>query len=103
MLDELAIAQLEQPALSSISEAAAASWQAEHQKWTENAATVRIGIMDTEGKAYLEKVIQAINSAAKSMVEYDKKPSRAHLWSTQTQLMKAIIAQKEWFETISAL
>ncbi|KRE51161.1 hypothetical protein [Paenibacillus sp. Soil522] len=103
MLDELAIAQLEQPALSSTSEAAAASWQAEHQKWTENAATMRIGIMDTEGKAYLEKVIHAINSAAKSMVEYDKKPSRAHLWSTQTQLMKAIIAQKEWFETISAL
>lgn len=103
MLDELALAQLEQPALSSISEAAAASWQSEYQKWTENAATVRIGIMDTEGKAYLDKVIQAVNSAAKSMVDYDKKPSRAHLWSTQTQLMKAIITQKEWFETISAL
>ncbi|HTG68879.1 MAG TPA: hypothetical protein VL921_06435 [Candidatus Udaeobacter sp.] len=103
MLDELALAQLEQPALSSISEAAAASWQSEYQKWTENAATVRIDIMDTEGKTYFDKVIQAINSAAKSMVEYDQKPSRTYLWSTQTQLMKAIITQKEWFETISAL
>ncbi|WP_169082750.1 SPOR domain-containing protein [Paenibacillus sp. PL91] len=103
MLDELTIAQLEQPSLSPLSEAAAASWQTEHQKWTKNAATMRIGIEDAAGKAYLDKVIQAINTAAKSMVEYDKKPSRAYLWSTQTQLMKAIISQKEWFESISAL
>jgi hypothetical protein len=103
MLDELTIAQLEQPALSSLSEAAAATWQAEHQKWTENAATMRIGIEDAAGKAYLEKVTQAINTAAKSMIEYDKKPSRAYLWSVQSQLMKAIISQKEWFDSISAL
>jgi hypothetical protein len=103
MLDELTIAQLEQPSLSPLSQAAAASWQTEHQKWTKNAATMRIGIEDAAGKAYLEKVIQAINTAAKSMVEYDKKPSRAYLWSTQTQLMKAIISQKEWFDSISAL
>lgn len=103
MLDDLALAQLEQPALSSISETAAATWEAAHQKWTENAATVRISIVDAEGKAYLDKVILAINSAVKSMIEYDKKPSRAHLWSTQTQLMKVVITQKEWFESISAL
>ncbi len=59
--------------------------------------------VDAEGKAYLDKVILAINSAVKSMIEYDKKPSHAHLWSTQTQLMEAIITQKKWFETISAL
>ncbi|WP_053374787.1 SPOR domain-containing protein [Paenibacillus sp. FJAT-27812] len=103
MLDELTIAQLEQPALSSLSESAAATWQAEHQKWTENAAAMRIGIEDAAGKAYFDKVTQAINTAAKSMIEYDKKPSRAYLWSVQSQLMKAIISQKEWFDSISAL
>ncbi|MDQ8737406.1 SPOR domain-containing protein [Paenibacillus sp. LHD-38] len=103
MLDELTLAQLEQPALSPLSKAAAASWQAEHQKWTENAAAMRIGIGDTDGKAYLDQIIQAINSAAKTMIEYDKKPSHAHLWSTQKAVMNAVIAQKEWFESINAL
>lgn len=103
MLDDLTLAQLEQPALSPLSTAAATAWQAEHQQWTENAATMRIGILDADGKAYLDQIIQAINSAAKSMEAYDKKPSQAHLWSTQKAVMNAVIAQKEWFATISAL
>ncbi|OMF31662.1 hypothetical protein BK133_15640 [Paenibacillus sp. FSL H8-0548] len=103
MLDELTFAQLEQPTMSSLSESAAASWQGQYQKWTENAAAMRIGIVDEKGKAYLDKVSQAINTAAKSLIEYDKKPSRTHLWSTQMGTMEAILTQNEWFETISAL
>ncbi|CAM4194987.1 hypothetical protein FHS16_000209 [Paenibacillus endophyticus] len=103
MLDELTLAQLEQPTFNPLSKTAASSWQAEHKEWTENAAAMRIGIGDADGKAYLEQIIQAVNSAAESMVEYDKKPSQAHLWSSQTGIMRAVIAQKEWFESISAL
>jgi len=103
MLDDLTLAQLEQPTLSPLSEVAADSWKAEHQKWTENAETLRIGIVDADGKSYSDKLIQAMNTAAKTMIEYDKKPSQAHLWTTQAEIMKVIIAQKEWFEKISAL
>lgn len=103
MLDELTLAQLEQPSLSALSEAAAASWKTEHQKWTENTATVRIGIVDAAGKAYLDKINQAVNKAAKAMTDYNIKPSHAHLWSAQMGIMEAILTQKEWFETISAL
>ncbi|WP_054027228.1 SPOR domain-containing protein [Bacillus sp. FJAT-28004] len=103
MLDDLTIAQLEQPTLSPLSDVAADSWKAEHQKWTENAETLRIGIVDADGKSYLDKLIQAMNTAAKTMIEYDKKPSQAHLWTTQAEVMKVIITQKEWFEKISAL
>lgn len=103
MLDELTLAQLEQPSMSSLSKTAAASWQAQYQKWTENAAAMRIGIVDEKGTAYLDKVSKAINTAAKSLIEYDKKPSRAHLWSTQMGAMEAILTQNEWFESISAL
>ncbi|OME76726.1 hypothetical protein BK120_28415 [Paenibacillus sp. FSL A5-0031] len=103
MLDELTLAQLEQPTLSPLGDVAANSWKAEHQKWTENAETLRIGIVDAEGKAYLDKINQAMNAAAKTMVEYDKKPSQAQLWKTQAEVMEVIITQKEWFEKISAL
>lgn len=103
MLDELASAQLEQPSLSSLSESAADAWQKEHQEWTESAAKMRTGTTDTSGKAFLDNIILSINSAAKSLLEYDKKPSRAHLWSTQSAVMEAIITQKQWFETNSAL
>ncbi|RCW42621.1 SPOR domain-containing protein [Paenibacillus prosopidis] len=103
MLDELALAQLEQPTLSPLSKTAADAWQSEHQKWTENAVKMRNGTTDAAGKTYLNKIILSINTAAKSMLEYDKKPSRAHLWSTQSETMKAVITQKEWFESISAL
>ncbi|WP_141504150.1 SPOR domain-containing protein [Paenibacillus luteus] len=103
MLDELTLAQLEQPSLTALSESAAASWKTEHQKWTENAATVRIGIVDAAGKAYLDKINQAVNKAAKAMTEYNFKPSHTHLWSAQMGVMEAILTQKEWFETISAL
>ncbi|CAM4127978.1 SPOR domain-containing protein [Paenibacillus alkaliterrae] len=103
MLDELALAQLEQPSLSQIGQAAAKAWQTEYQKWTESADAIRIDITDAKGKAYSKKLIQSIEKAAKAMLDYDKKPSRAHLWSTQSALMEAVISQKEWFETISAL
>ncbi|NIK75973.1 hypothetical protein FHS15_001080 [Paenibacillus castaneae] len=103
MLDELTLAQLEQPALSPLSDTAATSWQAEHQKWTESAAAIRIGMKEANGKANLDKLIQSIDTAAKSMLEYDKNPSRAHLWTTQSKLMEAIVNQKKWFESISAL
>lgn len=102
MLDELTLAQLEGPALSALSDAAATAWGEKYQKWTEKAATVRIGV-EASGKDQLDKLVQSINAAAKSMQDYDKNPSSAHLWKTQSKLMESIVIQKNWFESISAL
>ncbi|MBD2870456.1 SPOR domain-containing protein [Paenibacillus arenilitoris] len=102
-LDELALAQLEQPSLSPVGEAAAKAWQEAHRKWTESAEAMRIGVTDETGKGYLEKIVQSMNKAAESMTMYNKETSRAALWSVQSELMKAVLAQKEWFESISAL
>ncbi|WP_028611830.1 SPOR domain-containing protein [Paenibacillus harenae] len=103
MLDELTLAQLEQPSLSPIGKAAAEAWQAEHQQWTESAAAMQKGVTDDAGKDHLAKLVQSVNTAAMSMTEYNKKASRTHLWSAQSELMKAVLGQKEWFESISAL
>ncbi|MCA0755279.1 SPOR domain-containing protein [Paenibacillus sp. N4] len=103
MLDELSLAQLEQASLSPLGQSAAESWKAEFAKWTKSADTLRIGITDKEGKAFSEPLIQSVQAAAKAMQDYDKKPARAQLWTVQTSLMEAVLTQKEWFETISAL
>lgn len=103
MLDELALTQLEQPTLSPLGSAAAEAWQAEHQKWTESVKAMQAGVTDEAGKAFLIKLIQSMNTAAKSMGEYDKKPSQSHLWAVQDALMDAVVTQKEWYESISAL
>ncbi|WP_424768130.1 SPOR domain-containing protein [Paenibacillus sp. sgz302251] len=103
MFEELTLAQLEQPSLSSLGESAAEAWQAQHRMWTENAEALRIGISDEEGKMYLEKLNQSLQTAAKALQYYDKEPSRTLLWSTQSEVMNAVIVQKEWFKSISAL
>lgn len=103
MLDELALTQLEQPTLSPLVSAAAEAWQAEHQKWTESVKAMQAGVTDEAGKAFLIKLIQSMNTAAKSLEEYDKKPSQSHLWAVQDALMDAVVTQKEWYESINAL
>jgi|GEM_PF-1197282 Cell division protein len=103
MLDELALTQLEQPSLSPLGSAAAEAWQAEYQKWTESVKAMQAGVTDAAGKAFLIKLIQSMNTAAKSFEEYDKKPSQSHLWAVQGALMEAVVTQKEWYESINAL
>ncbi|WP_336774401.1 hypothetical protein [Paenibacillus sp. MMO-58] len=103
MLDELALTQLEQPSLSPLSSAAAESWQTEYQKWTGSVKAMQAGVTDESGKAFLIKLIQSMNTAAKSLEEYDKKPSQSHLWAVQDALMDAVVTQKQWYEAINAL
>ncbi|MGG4141572.1 SPOR domain-containing protein [Paenibacillus algorifonticola] len=103
MLDDLALAQLEQPILAPLGENAAKAWRAEHQKWTLSIKVMESGLQGEAGKASMGAVVQAVNTAASSLTEYDKNPSQAHLWSVQQALMEAILTQKSWFETIRAL
>ncbi|WP_201007622.1 SPOR domain-containing protein [Paenibacillus glycanilyticus] len=103
MLDELALTQLEQPSLSPLSSAAAESWKTEYQKWTGSVKAMQAGVTDESGKAFLIKLIQSMNTAAKSLEEYDKKPSQSHLWAVQDALMDAVATQKQWYESINAL
>ncbi|GLX69538.1 hypothetical protein [Paenibacillus glycanilyticus] len=103
MLDELSLTQLEQTDLSPLSSAAADAWQAEHQQWTASVKAMQAGVTDEAGKAFLIKLIQSMNTAAKSLQEYDKKPSQSHLWAVQDAVMEAVVTQKEWYDAIRAL
>lgn len=103
MLDDLALAQLEQPALSKLSDAASDAWEKAYQKWKLSAAPMKEGVKIAEHKAFLDKIVLSVDTAAAAMAEYNKKPAASHLWTAQSSLMEALIAQKGWFESISAL
>ncbi|MBH5317161.1 hypothetical protein I6N90_04970 [Paenibacillus sp. GSMTC-2017] len=96
-------AQLEQVTLSPLSEAASSSWQQKFKQWRESAALMKEGTVDKKGIVYLNKLNQSIENAATSMLDYDKQTKKSHLWTTQSELMNAVLSQKEWFESMSAL
>ncbi|XEC93185.1 SPOR domain-containing protein [Paenibacillus tarimensis] len=98
LFNELTIRQLEQEKPGPIG----TSWKDSHQQWTTAASAVQSGI-EASGKAEYEKLVRSINTAAVSLSEYEKNPSRAHLWTTQTALMEAVLGEKAWLEQIVAL
>lgn len=103
MLDDLALTQLEQTTLSPLSDAASEAWEKTYQQWKQSAPAMQEGTKSAENKAFLDNIIVSVDNAAKALLQYDKKPSAAHLWSAQSSLMEAVITQKGWFESISAL
>lgn len=99
----LMIAQLEQPSLSPLGGAASKAWQESYKEWLETASIMKNGLMEDKGLSYMTRLTDAFGSISQLMLAYDKDPSKAALWKAQTGLMEAVLAQKEWFETMSAL
>lgn len=100
---DLVVAQLEQPSLSPLGSIAAEGWRAKHEQWTVRSAAMEEGLSDPGGAAHFAKLKKAIDLAAAAMTEYDNNPSKSHLWSAESRLMEAVLTQKEWFESSSAL
>lgn len=63
-----------------------------HRNWLSKSVVV-----DTLNDEFLnegKRIVQALNSAALSLTDYESKPSRFHLWSIQSQAMSAMIADR---------
>jgi hypothetical protein len=93
LLTEFTVAGLQDQVPQALSAENAASLQLAHREWLQT-----IGAADrlTDGAGEKGKsLIQALNSAVMSMTEYNRKPSRYHLWSAQTAIMKALIADRD--------
>ncbi|WP_308634768.1 SPOR domain-containing protein [Paenibacillus silvisoli] len=78
-------------------------WKELHQQWISAASAMEAGLTDKVSKSTLQRLTQTINSVAVAADEYAKKPSDAYLWSMQSSLMKAVFAEKAWFESMDAL
>ncbi|MBP3961411.1 SPOR domain-containing protein [Paenibacillus lignilyticus] len=81
----------------------AGDWKELHRQWITSANALAAGLTDKVNKSSLQKLTQLINTAAVAAEEYTKKPSDAYLWSMQASLMKAVFAEKAWFESMDAL
>jgi hypothetical protein len=66
--------------------------QEAHRQWLTTAAVTKNlnGEIIEDGK----KIVQSLNSAILTMTEYNRKPSRSHLLSVQSEMMKALLADR---------
>jgi hypothetical protein len=96
-------AQLEQSSLSALGSAAAAAWKEKLELWRQSAATMKEGLPAGDGNRYFEGMSEGMLLASDALNEYDKKPGEAALRKLQEGMLKAVVSQKEWFESMSAL
>ncbi|MBD2844621.1 hypothetical protein IDH44_05420 [Paenibacillus sp. IB182496] len=94
---DLTIAHLSKAEPQPLSEQERAAWREARSDWEQARAAVFDGLDDAGQKAQ-EKTAAAWSSVAKSLEAYEASPSRAHLWSAQSALMGAVLAQKQWLE-----
>jgi hypothetical protein len=75
-----------------VGDADMASLQEAHQQWlgTVSAADK----LDGKGAEDAKTIVQALNTAMLSMTEFNRKPSRYHLWNVQSAVMHALLADR---------
>jgi hypothetical protein len=95
LLDEMTVAKLDAAAPAPFSNEETEAWKTVHQTWTRAAAEIKKGLGAEDAPA-ADRMIKAINTAAISLDEYDKNPSRSHLWTVQSSLTAAVLAQKQF-------
>jgi len=102
LFNELTLSQLAQAEPARLPERDALAWKSAHQQWTATAAAIAKD-WSPEAQQTAEALVTRLQTAAVSFEEYDKNPSRAHLWTAQSALMEAVILQKDWLTQIDAL
>lgn|GEM_PF-766645 len=98
-LDRLTLDQLALQSPKPLGADVAASWKKLHEQWLSTSAAIASKLTNEEDKKASDQLAKSINTAAVSLVEFDKKPSTAHLWNAQSALMAAVFAEKGWLES----
>lgn len=75
--------------------------QEAHRNWLSKTAVV--DTFNNEMRSEVKSIVQALNSAALSIAEYNRKPSRFHMWSVQSQAMKAVLADRNLRASIQSV
>ncbi|GFN33635.1 SPOR domain-containing protein [Paenibacillus xylaniclasticus] len=103
MLDRLTLGQLELGTLKPFSADQASAWKQLHEQWLSASSAATAKLTNEQNKKAAGQLAQAINTAAVSLAEFDKKPSASHLWNAQSALMAAVFAEKGWLESSGRL
>ncbi len=96
-------AQLEQPSLSPLGEAAATALQEQFAAWTETNKLMKSGMSDEQSNKFLTSISGAIEDGAAAIKAYNEQAAMKHLQTAEQSMMKAVLAQKDWFEALTAL
>ncbi|MCM3785802.1 SPOR domain-containing protein [Neobacillus mesonae] len=70
-----------------------------HQRWTSSVAAVRSGL-PADSEAVELAMEAAMNTAVAAIAEYNKNPSKEHMWNVQSQVMGYILLEKQLLEII---
>lgn len=103
MFADLASAQFEQTSFSAIGKAAQEAWQEKYEQWMSLAETVAKQWATPEGIEQAESLQAQLKEAQTQLESYQAQPKSSYLWKAQSALVKAVLIQKDWFESSNAL
>lgn len=99
ILTSLSIKQLAQQEQKALSEADMIAVTDAHQRWTGTVTKVRSGL-PVESESVELQMEAAMNTAVSAIAEYNKNPSKEHIWKVQSQVMNYILLEKQLLEII---
>ncbi|MFD2703100.1 SPOR domain-containing protein [Paenibacillus shunpengii] len=99
ILTSVSIRQLGQQEQKALSEADMNAVTDAHQRWTSTVAKIRSGL-PAESESVELQMEAAMNTAVTAVAEYNKNPSKEHIWKVQSQVMNYILLEKQLLEII---
>ena len=101
MYADLVAAQLEQPSLSVIGSSAQQASQTQYDNWEIIALEAIDGFKGTANESQATQLLQSLQQAQQQLLKYQEKPSAKTIWGVESAIIKAVLAQKEWFEQVN--
>ena len=100
MMSDLSLQHLADSKAKAIDDQSVQSLKVAYDAWSVAATSVADGIPN-EAKASLQKINTAMQTAKKSLDDYNRTPSTATLWNVQSDLMQSLISGNELLSLIS--
>jgi stage II sporulation protein B len=100
MMSDLSLQHLADSKMKPIDEKSLQSLKTAYEAWSIVATSVADGIPN-EAKMSLQKVNTSMQTAKKSLDEYNRSPSTATLWNVQSDLMQSLISGNDLLSMIS--
>lgn len=98
-LNQAVVGQLLQTEPGKIGEA---SYQSAYQQWTRSVSQLQPSL-SAKDKDAVNQLAQSMQSIISAIAQYNKNPSRSYLLAAQSELMEAVLEQKEWIGSILTL
>ncbi|MEB3100383.1 SPOR domain-containing protein [Ferviditalea candida] len=100
MIGDLSLLHLEESNPTAIDTVNLDNLKSAHQSWTDTVKSLSSSVSESV-RADFDQLSNAMNTAVISMEEYNKNPSKAHLWQAQTSIMEFAVTEKRMLKELS--